>query len=167
MKRARVVFLVVLGLTSRSAATSGQDQPVSSAAFEALLQRLAQAWSTQDTELGLSCFTDDALYMQPPDLQLYRGHRDLRPLFAVLKPGTFMKFHNIAFNEVRQVGLAEFSFGRDGQAKADHGVAVVHVRQGRIVSWREYFQEGPASFEEFVAVEGKRWKWTGTGDDPR
>jgi hypothetical protein len=29
------------------------------------------------------------------------------------------------------------------------------------MSWREYFQEGPGAFADFVRVEGKSWKWTG------
>ena len=37
-----------------------------------LLERLATAWSKQDTELALSCFTEDAVYMEPPDIQLQR-----------------------------------------------------------------------------------------------
>jgi ketosteroid isomerase-like protein len=122
---------------------------------------LADAWSRQDTQLALDCFTADAVYMQPPDLQLYRGRAELEKLFAALRPGTSMQFHNLAFDPAGQVGFGEFSFGRAGAPTADHGVVVVTLRDGRIASWREYFQQGPASFAEFVAIEGKRWKWTG------
>jgi hypothetical protein len=108
----------------------------------------------------LECFTADAVYMQPPDLQLYRGRAELEKLFAALRPGNFMKFHNLAFAPKAQVGFGEFSFGRAGAAKGDHGVVVVTLRDGRIALWREYFQEGPGSFADFVSVEGKNWKWT-------
>ena len=50
-----------------------------SAGFRALLQRLADAWQTQNTQAGLDCFTADAIYMEPPDLQLVVGHDELRP----------------------------------------------------------------------------------------
>ena len=99
--------------------------------------------------------------MQPPDQQLYRGTAELEKLFAGLRSGTFMTFHHLAFDPRTQVGFGEFSFGREGAARADHGVAVVTLREGRISSWREYFEEGPASFADFVKVEGKAWKWTG------
>jgi hypothetical protein len=122
---------------------------------------LAEAWSRQDTQLALGCFTTDAVYMQPPDLQLYRGRAELEKLFGALRPGTFMTFHNLAFDAAAQVGFGEFSFGGSGAARADHGVVVVTLREGRIAFWREYFQEGPASFNDFVSVEGKKWKWTG------
>jgi hypothetical protein len=108
----------------------------------------------------VSCFTEDAVYMQPPDQQLYRGASELRPFFGALKPGTFMTFHHVAFDERTQVGFGEFSFGNVRDKDADHGVAVVELRGGRIASWREYFYSGPPSFDAFVATTGKNWKWT-------
>lgn len=139
---------------------SPNAREATSAEFERLMTTLAAAWSEQDTKRALSCFTPDALYMQPPDQQLYRGEGELEKLFSALRPGTVMRFHNLAFNAKTQTGFGEFSFGRSDAAKVDHGVVVVTLRSGRIASWREYFEEGPASFSEFVAVEGKTWKWT-------
>jgi ketosteroid isomerase-like protein len=132
---------------------------VTAAEFRELLERLARAWSTQDTELGLSCFHEDAVYMEPPDLQLFLGHDQLRPYFAALTPGTFMRFEVIAFDETAQVGAGEYTFGSEEDAIADHGVAVVDVRDGRIAFWREYQRKGPAAFDSFVATEGKSWQW--------
>jgi ketosteroid isomerase-like protein len=130
------------------------------AEFEKLMGTLAQAWSKQDTGQALGCFTADAVYMQPPDLQLYRGRGEMEKLFGAIRPGTFMRFHHLAFDVKAQVGFGEFSFGRSGATKADHGVVVLTLREGRIALWREYFQEGPGTFAEFVSVEGKTWKWT-------
>ena len=128
--------------------------------FEELMQRLARAWSEQDTDLGLSCFTEDAVYMEPPDIQLYIGHTQLRPYFAALTPGTFMRFHNLGFDEERQVGMGEYSFGEEADTRVDHGVAVVELKDGRIAFWREYQRKGPPLFGDFLAVEGKKWQWT-------
>lgn len=36
----------------------------------------------------------------------------------------------------------------------------VALSEGRIASWREYFESGPASFDELLAVEDKDWEWT-------
>ena len=132
---------------------------MTTAEFRELMERLAHAWSTQDTELGLSCFTEDALYTEPPDIQLYRGHEQLRPYFDALTPEIFMRFNTIAFDEEAQRGLGEFSFGSEGQENANHGVAVVEIADGRIATWREYQRTGPASFADFTAVEGKEWEW--------
>jgi SnoaL-like domain len=127
--------------------------------FRELMERLARAWSTQDTELGLSCFTERAVYMEPPDIQLYVGHDELRPYFAALTPGTFMRFNALMFDESAQVGAGEYAFGDERSEVADHGVAVVEITEGRIAFWREYQQKGPASFGDFVARDGKSWQW--------
>ena len=152
MSIAATTLLLLLSTPSPSPATTSE--------FEALMATLARAWTRQQTRLALDCFTADALYMQPPDLQLYRGRDELERLFAALPPGTSMTFHHLAFDARTQVGFGEFSFGREGATRADHGVVVVTLREGRIASWREYFQEGPASFSEFVGVPGKTWKFT-------
>jgi hypothetical protein len=120
---------------------------VTTEGFRDLLDRLARAWSTQDTELGLSCFTEDALCTEPPDLQLYVGHDQLRPYFAVLQPGTYLRFHTVAFDEAGQRGAGEYSFGSERSSTADHGVAIVEVGEERIRAWREYQRKGPASFD--------------------
>ena len=127
--------------------------------FHELLERLGRAWSTQDTELGISCFAEDASYTEPPDIQLYSGHEQLRPYFAALTPGTLMQFHTVAFDERTQTGFGEYSFGHERSETADHGVAVVEIAGECISVWREYQRKGPPAFAEFVAVEGKSWQW--------
>lgn len=146
------VLLLLAG--PAGAASTPQD-------FDGLMRELAAAWEVQDTPRALACFTSDATYMQPPDQQLYRGTRELEKLFDGLQPSTFMALHEVAFDQRRQVGFAEFSFGRTGSGSAVHGVVVVRLRDGRIASWREYFESGPEAFSDFVAEEGKQWKWTG------
>ena len=123
-------------------------------AYHALMQKLADAWSRQDLEAALSCFADDAAYMEPPDIQLYRGKAQLRPYFAALKPGTYMKFHNLWFDVDRQIGSGEYSFGHKDKATAEHGVVVTELKAGRIQFWREYQREGPAEFGSFLSQEG-------------
>lgn len=127
--------------------------------FRALLQRLETAWTTQDTELALSCFAENASYTEPPDIQLYTGHEQLRPYFAALTHGTFMHFHTVAFDEQSQRGFGEYSFGHERSETADHGVAVVEVVDDRIGVWREYQRKGPSAFGDFVALDGKSWEW--------
>jgi uncharacterized protein YciI len=122
--------------------------------------RVERGWSTQDTELALSAFALDAVYMEPPDLQLYRGHTELRPYFGALTPGTFMRFHRLWFDARSQTGGGEYSFGTEGRRTADHGVAVVELKEGRIALWREYQRKGPMPHEAFLATEGKGWQWT-------
>ncbi|GAB4515189.1 MAG: hypothetical protein OHK0046_18330 [Anaerolineae bacterium] len=127
--------------------------------FVALMNRLAQAWGEQDTEAGVACFSPDAVYMQPPDVQLYTGHDQLRAYFGALQPGTYLHYHTLWFDEDKQTGCAEFTFGMSGKPQADHGTIVVELQNGLITHWREYVQKGPADFAAFVASEGKSWQW--------
>ena len=127
--------------------------------FFALMEQLAEAWSRQDTESALACFSPEATYIEPPDIQFFRGHAQLRPYFGALKPGIFMRFHNLWFDETRQMGAGEYSFGSAGKATANHGVVVVELRDGRIAFWREYQRTGPSAFQDFIRTEGKTWQW--------
>ena len=123
------------------------------------MERLATAWSTQDTDLALSCFTDDAVYMEPPDIQLYLGQAQLRPYFAALSADTFMHFHNLMLDETGQIGAGEYSFGTADDPTADHGVAVVELEEERIAFWREYQRKGPTPFSRFIERDDKVWQW--------
>jgi uncharacterized protein YciI len=128
--------------------------------FRELMHKVEHGWSTQDTERALSAFAKDAVYMEPPNLQLYRGHAELRRYFGALTAGYFMRFHRLFFDEASQSGGGEYSFGEEGDKTADHGTVVVELRDGKIAFWREYQRKGPMPFEAFASPEGKNWQWT-------
>jgi hypothetical protein len=109
--------------------------------------------------LALDCFTLDAIYTEPPDIQYFAGQEQLRAYFGALKPGTSMVFQHLWFDESTQTGVGEFSFGIWGREQATHGVCVVELRGGQIARWREYQRRGPFAFAEFIATEGKTWQW--------
>ena len=127
--------------------------------FESLLDTLARAWETQNTATAVSLFTMDAVYMQPPDVQLFVGRAQLASYFGALRPGTSMRFHNVWLDVQSQVGAGEFTFGTVGEENATHGVAVIRLRGGRISSWHEYLKAGPSARETFLSTTGKRWTW--------
>jgi uncharacterized protein (TIGR02246 family) len=127
--------------------------------FEELIRRLADAWERLDAEAAAALFTDDAVYMQPPEEQLFVGREQLRAYFAPLEAGTYLRLDNVWFDEERQRGAVEFTFGVGDQEPADHGVSVVDVADGRIRAWREYLVKGPADQGQFLATDGKTWRW--------
>jgi ketosteroid isomerase-like protein len=147
-------------------ASPGPATRLDARGFADLMERLARAWEDLDSEAALRCFTEDAVYMEPPDMQLFQGWRELGPYFAALRRGTFMRFHQLWFDEDRQTGAGEYSFGTAGWHSADHGVAVIEIRNGLISSWREYQRKGPASFQEFAGRQGKAWQWHGGNYPP-
>ncbi len=126
--------------------------------FEIVMNNVAEGWSTQNTKLALSSFTEDAIYMEPPNIQYYRGHEQLKPYFDELTDVHKMVFHRLWFDSDSQTGAGEFTFiyGKD---TADTGIAVVELQNGRIKFWREYHKKGPVDFKKYISVENKTWDW--------
>lgn len=157
--KTRVFLAVLLSAGTSSCRPASDEGALSAVEFEQLMERLSRGWSTQDTELAVSCFTRGAVYMEPPNIQLYVGHEQLRPYFDALTPGTFMRWHELWFDEETQTGAGEYSFGNADNDTADHGIAVVELADGAIRFWREYQRTGPAEHSDFLDTEGKDWEW--------
>lgn len=126
--------------------------------YERLMKNIAEGWSTQNTEMALGSFDKDAIYMEPPNNQYFRGHEQLRPYFDELTNTHKMEFHNLWFNSKTQSGAGEFTFSY-GEDTSTVGVVIVQLENGKIKFWREYLQTGPTNFKDFLSVENKEWKW--------
>jgi ketosteroid isomerase-like protein len=125
---------------------------IGAAEFRALVQRLADGWSSGNARQAADCFTEDAVYSEPPDKQLYRGRDALFRFFGGEKgrpQAMKMTWHHLAFDETDQIGFGEFTFEFGGRV---HGVAVVKVEGGRIRNWREYWYESDLDWDRFVAA---------------
>jgi len=153
MERLSLLLFVYLFFTSCEQHTGISEQE-----FIKIMNNVAQGWSTQNTNLALSSFSDDAIYMEPPNTQYYRGHKQLRPYFDELSSEHQMKFHNLWFNPKNQSGAGEFTFSY-GKEKADTGIVMVEIKNGKITFWREYHKKGPSEFQQFIKVEDKEWEW--------
>ena len=132
------------------AATVGEPLAPTIEGFTALLEALASAWNEGDAARAADCFTPDAVYLEPPAKQLYRGRQALFEFFGGNegRPGQMsMRWHHLAFSPETQVGFGEFSFTYGTTA---HGVAVVRLRDGKIANWREYWYESELPWAEFV-----------------
>jgi hypothetical protein len=150
-----VIWLVVAQNFSGSdlapaVCTSAPRGALRTSEFRAILNTVADAWNGGRTDVAVTCFTDDAIYMEPPDRQLYRGVSALREFFASsIQPPRpdRMRWHLIAFDESRQMGFGEYTYrGRQFY----HGIAVLQLEAGRIRSWREYQYASPMPWEQFI-----------------
>ncbi len=148
-------FLLISLLTI---ACKSSEQKVSEEEFFRIMENIAHGWSIQNTDLALSSFDEDAIYMQPPNIQYYRGHQQLRPYFDELDSNYKMNFHNLWFNQKNQTGAGEFTFSY-GKDTSDIGIVVVELNNGKIKFWREYLTKGPTDFKEFLKIEDKNWEW--------
>jgi ketosteroid isomerase-like protein len=104
--------------------------------FRELLAAVAKGWRAGDALRAASCFTLDAVYLEPPDGQRYRGRDELYAFFGGESPPAMsMQWHHVVFDEMQQVGVGEYTFqGR----RRYHGLVLIHCRDGLISHWREY-----------------------------
>ncbi len=153
--KARVIFVLIGPFFLFGCQTKTSE--INESEYRQLMNNIARGWSTQNTDLALSSFDEDAIYMEPPDIQYYRGHEQLRPYFDELTDRHQMIFHQLWFDSETQSGAGEYTFGT-GKDTSDVGVVVVELKEGKIKFWREYQRKGPTDFERFLSIE-KSWEW--------
>lgn len=140
-------WAVVVALASTPAPAAG---PLTTAQFKALMSSVSDGWNEGNARKAADCFTEDAVYSEPPRKQFYRGRAQLYEFFGGgTKPDPPMKmaWHHLAFDETSQVGAGEYTFEMN---RRYHGVVIVRIRDGRIANWREYQYQSTLSFEEFA-----------------
>ncbi len=113
--------------------------------FKNLMQQIADGWMEQDVEKASDCFSDDAVYSQPPGKQYYSGKENILEFFNGVTPGAKMTWHNLGING--NIGFGEYSFEMNSK---NHGVVVVELENRKIKKWREYQWSGNLSYEEFL-----------------
>lgn len=118
------------------------------AEFAASLEALAQAWSDRDYEKAASFFAEDVRYADPLHYR-FASRADLLRFFQ--DDGGYPQrtvWHNIVFDEERQVGAAEYTY--EGTHRY-HGVALIQVNGNVISRWREYQHISPLEWEDFCS----------------
>lgn len=128
--------------------------------FENLMERIALGWNTKNAKLSVECFSNNAIYIEPPNKQLIKGKEELYQYFGG-DSGADMKltWRNLFFNEEKQTGAGEYTF--EMNETIHHGVAVVDIEDGKIKFWREYDVSGNLSYDDFLKTEGKDFDFTG------
>jgi ketosteroid isomerase-like protein len=132
---------------------NGSDERLnlSASEFDQLLFQVADGWNRGDAQSAADCFADDAVYIEPPDKQLYRGKAELYEFFGGDEgrdAPMSMTWHNRIFDEERQVGTGEYTFGYRG--RLTHGIVIVKVRNGKIWRWREYQYRTEMDWNKFI-----------------
>jgi len=119
--------------------------------FEQLMQTISDGWNEGNARKAANCFSEDAIYVEPPDAQLFHGREELYEFFGG-DNGTDipmkMTWHHLAFNEETQIGFGEYTFEMHGRY---HGIVVVRVESALIKQWREYQYRAQISWEAFTS----------------
>ena len=119
--------------------------------FQQLMQTIADGWNEGDARKAADCFSEDAIYVEPPEKQLYHGRAELHEFFGGDSgPALPMKmtWHHLAFNEEEQVGFGEYTFQMH---RRYHGIVVVRLEAGLIKHWREYQYRSELDWAEFTS----------------
>ena len=78
MLAAAVMFLGCAGSPTTPAPAARLD----AAGFRVLMERVAEGWREGNAEKAVACFTEDALYEEPPRKQFHSGRADLFEFFG-------------------------------------------------------------------------------------
>ena len=146
----KIDALTLCLLITGCASAPGRSGESTTAEFRAVMNTLAEAWNAGDARRAAECFTEDAVYIEPPDKQIYRGRNALYRFFGgdAGRAGQMtMQWHHLALDEESQIGFGEFSFTYGSTV---HGVAVVRLREGKIANWREYWYESDLPWDQFI-----------------
>jgi ketosteroid isomerase-like protein len=142
------IFLLIF-LSTNSRADSS-NKKVTAAQFESLMHTVAEGWNAGDAKKATDCFTEDAVYIEPPSKQLYRGRAALFKFFGGeegRKSEMKMTWHHLMFNQSEQTGAGEFTFEYGSKV---HGMVIVKLIGGKIHRWREYWYESDMDWETFI-----------------
>lgn len=140
----------ILGLAVLLSIGAEQPQNITAPAFQKLMQTVAEGWSEGNARKAADCFTEDAVYTEPPDKQLYKGRKELFKFFGGdegRKSQMKMTWHHLMFDEEKQIGAGEFTFEYGGKV---HGMVIVKIRDCKISNWREYWYESNLDWEKFI-----------------
>jgi hypothetical protein len=127
------------------------DVKITAPAFQQLMQVIAEAWKEGNARKAADCFHEDAMYVEPPEKQMYHGRAELFEFFGGESGPNLpmqMTWHHLAFNEQEQIGFGEYTFQMNHRY---HGIVVVKLESGLIKHWREYQYRSELNWEEFTS----------------
>jgi len=114
--------------------------------FVTLMERIRESWIAGDIRRALDCFTDDCVYMEPPDEQRYEGRDELFEFFGGDDPPPVdLVWHHLVVDG--DTGVGEYTFRGNRQY---HGIVIVQLREGRVSRWREYQHPSDLDYDAFA-----------------
>lgn len=141
-----VAFLstVCVGQARAPATTIGEDE------FLSLMRTVSDGWNEGNARKAADCFAENAVYIEPPNRQVYIGRSPIYDFFGgptKPSPPMHMQWHHLAFNKKEQVGFGEFTFQMNHQY---HGIVTVQIERGKIAKWREYQYRSDLEWDHFA-----------------
>jgi len=142
--RLTILFPVIFLMTC----SSGTVETINEKYFTEVLTNIANGWNEGNATFAAQYFADSAVYEEPPGNQLHKGRKEIFEFFGgdrgFDKPMK-MAWHNLAFNESKQIGFGEYTFAMNNQY---HGIVIMKFEKGKIEKWREYKYKYKIRWEE-------------------
>jgi len=116
--------------------------------FEKKLNDLADTWINKDYERAANHFAESVKYADPLRYS-FGTKQDLLEFFKNDEGySQSVVWHNILFDEEKQVGVGEYTYVGTHRY---HGLVIVKVDSEKITHWREYQHISRHDWEEFVS----------------
>lgn len=129
----------------------GKSETFSTAQFSELLNQVSHGWNIGNARKAADAFTEDAVYIEPPDRQLYIGRDKLFEFFGGEQGRANpmeMIWHHVVFDESQQIGTAEYTFKYKG--RSTHGIVIIKIKNDKISHWREYQYRSKTNWLDFI-----------------
>ncbi len=147
--RLQLILILIIAITL--SCDSPQRASFDKVAFRDLMHTVAQGWNNGNAAMAANCFNEDAIYIEPPNQQLYKGKEEIFDFFGGEKGRNDpmdMTWHNLIFDEVQQTGTGEYTFKYKG--RITHGLVIIQIFKGKIHRWREYQYRTDLEWDEFI-----------------
>ena len=144
----RLIMLFPVILLMRC--SSGNVETINEKYFTEIVANIAKGWNEGNAAFASQYFDDNAVYEEPPKNQLYKGRKEIFEFFGGDRGFDIpmkMEWHNLAFNEEKQIGFGEYTFAMNSQY---HGIVIMQFENGKIVKWREYQYKSTLSWDDFA-----------------
>lgn len=113
--------------------------------FQRLLDEMASLWMTCEYETVAAKFADDLFYSDAMNYS-FANRNALLEFFSDEELPESCVFHRTVFDELFQIGAAEYSY--EGKNRY-HGTVWVTFENDKITSWREYQHISDKTYSEF------------------
>jgi hypothetical protein len=136
---------------TKSSASCGPRNKLSSAQFQLVLQTVRDAWVAGEAERVVGCFAPGATFSLPPSIGIV-GRENLLQVFGAghkAEPPKSIEWHHVVFDPAQQIGAVEFTMQRRVQS---HGVVIIKISGGLISNWRQYAIASDLAWEKFIGM---------------
>ena len=143
--------LLIITLIVLFSCQTNREAQLNKSDFEDLMNTVSAGWNTGNSKLAADCFSEYAVYIEPPNRQLYISRDSLFEFFGGSEGRSIpmkMTWHHLIFDEDEQKGTGEYTFEYKG--RLTHGIVIIKINNRKIYRWREYQYRSKIDWLNFI-----------------